>query len=960
MTETAEGVHVLPHIDDVYPLTGPQSGILFHALQRPDSTLGFEQLEIDVEGDLDVEALQRALDDVVRRHPILRTHLLWDGVPEPVQVVRNDVSVVIEVDYRRDDPPDDAELTAMAAAERAIPFDLARPPLVRVRLVRRSERSARIIWNAHHVLLDGWSTPRLLAGWFERYDQHVGGHPAPATPATPFRDYIAWLQHHDTDGDDRYWADAVRSAPPATLPLPPETGPGDRGRVDLTIDAESTDRLKTVCRNHRVTLGSAFLTGWSLVLADLLGRADFSFATTASGRPPELAGVEEIAGMLIANQPVVCHLDPDQTLRDALQATQRRQHEMLEHPTIDPGAVTSLADIPDLDFDHLVVVQGAPTPPEPGRLDWSVAGSYDESRYAIDVFVTPGPEIEIALLHDRTRVTDAVATGLAERFAVAVRRLAEAPDDTVDTTITLLASHRPSEPDRTPLTGLLADAAVTGTVLSGPLAAPLLAAFETIDGVELTTIPGEAAADPSRVVRAALRTRATWLVTSAATLDATIDAFPDLARRLAGLEGWLTVDPIDDATVTAATSALPHVTLAALDDADHPTALTTSPGAHAIGRLADTAGPPDPATTRVLDDGTVVRTTARPTPSADDAPADRPVDDDLIGAVIDIWRDRLDLDSIGPDDDFFSIGGTSLTAVGMLAAVADRLGAEVPVGSLVDARTPRALADRINAGAERPTDSTYLVLLRDGADTEAPVVFIHGAGGNIVNFARMVEHVDTNAPLYGIEAAGVDGIQLPHRTFDELVETYDDEITRVVGTDDVTLAGYSGGGVIAHALAARREARGRPVQRLVLIDTFHPDVVFDGGEHRASDRLSFAHIRNRLRDTIRESRTSRALDVALRSVEHDWAIVPLHVREAHVERALGALFAGYATPSYTGPTRLVWTTEDFAGKATAAARGWDPHLPQLETVPTGGDHLTLFDDDWLAATAASVQLAVSD
>jgi surfactin family lipopeptide synthetase C len=78
----------MKNVSDIYPLTPTQAGILYHTLRSPQDEVYFQQISCTLTGDLDIDTFQRAWDEVVARHPALRTIFLWEGVDEPLQVVR--------------------------------------------------------------------------------------------------------------------------------------------------------------------------------------------------------------------------------------------------------------------------------------------------------------------------------------------------------------------------------------------------------------------------------------------------------------------------------------------------------------------------------------------------------------------------------------------------------------------------------------------------------------------------------------------------------------------------------------------------------------------------------------------------------------------------------------------------------------------------------------------------------
>lgn len=154
----------LENVEDVYALAPIQEGMLFHTISEPHSGVCFEQICCTIHGSLDIECFQATRDQVVARHAALRTIFLWDGLDEPLQVVREKVEIPWNIWDWRDlnSPQQQRQFDDFLFADRREGFDLSQAPLIRMTLVRQSEDRYRFVWSLHHLLTDGWSTALLL------------------------------------------------------------------------------------------------------------------------------------------------------------------------------------------------------------------------------------------------------------------------------------------------------------------------------------------------------------------------------------------------------------------------------------------------------------------------------------------------------------------------------------------------------------------------------------------------------------------------------------------------------------------------------------------------------------------------------------------------------------------------------------------------------------------------------
>jgi len=186
-------------VEDIYPLSGLQQGLLFHSLYAPQSAVYVVSVTCRLGGPLDVAAFRRAWQHVVERHAVLRTAFVGHELDRPVQVVRRRVTLPFELhDWRGVlSAEQDERFAALLAEDRARGFDFAAPPLMRLHLMRVADAEWRLIWNSHHILFDGWSLPVLLDEVLAAYAAFSRSEAPRLAAVRPFRDYIGWLQRQD-------------------------------------------------------------------------------------------------------------------------------------------------------------------------------------------------------------------------------------------------------------------------------------------------------------------------------------------------------------------------------------------------------------------------------------------------------------------------------------------------------------------------------------------------------------------------------------------------------------------------------------------------------------------------------------------------------------------------------------------------------------------------------------------
>ncbi|HJX26282.1 MAG TPA: condensation domain-containing protein, partial [Thermoanaerobaculia bacterium] len=440
-------------IEDVYPLSPLQHGLLFHTLYQPGAGAYIAPMSCVLEGELDVAALQRAWQAVIDRHPVLRSSFVWEGLGRPHQIVHRRVGLPWEELDWRDLTPIEQETRReeLIAAQGRDGFDLSRAPLMRLTLIHTGPRSWTFIWGRHHLLVDGWTTSRLLNEVFGFYGAFAGGRAFEPPPSRPYGDYIAWLERQDLAVAESWWRRTLAGfTAPTPLPAPPEAvapevGEDGAGEEHLPLTAEEASRLEEVAQRHRVTLNTLFQGAWALLLAHHAGTSDVVFGGVVAGRPYDLPGAESIVGPFINTLPVRVRLSPEAPLAEWLRSLQEEQAEQrqLEHsPLVE---VQGWSDVPrglPL-FTSILVFENYPgeLAAGDGRLRARDIRHSVRNSYPLTLRVVPAGTLELHALFDRRHVRPETAAAILGRLRLLLRRMAEVSEEPLRTVSGVLAEE---------------------------------------------------------------------------------------------------------------------------------------------------------------------------------------------------------------------------------------------------------------------------------------------------------------------------------------------------------------------------------------------------------------------------------------------------------------------------------------------------------------------------------------
>jgi amino acid adenylation domain-containing protein/non-ribosomal peptide synthase protein (TIGR01720 family) len=194
-----------PTIEDIYPLSPVQQSMIFHHLYSPDSSVTVEQTVFSIESKLNVEAFEKVWQSILERHEALRSSFHWEGLEEPVQIVHKHCEVPFRVLDWTSLSEDSQNLEQVLADDRKKGFDLAKPPLMRILVIKQGESSYQVIWTHHHLQLDGWCNSILFKEIGLLYEAYCKGETIHLGKARSFKDYIQWLRRQDTKKAEQYW-----------------------------------------------------------------------------------------------------------------------------------------------------------------------------------------------------------------------------------------------------------------------------------------------------------------------------------------------------------------------------------------------------------------------------------------------------------------------------------------------------------------------------------------------------------------------------------------------------------------------------------------------------------------------------------------------------------------------------------------------------------------------------------
>lgn len=400
------------NIEDFYPLSPAQQGILFHSLYQPESGVYFGQLLCVLRGEFNVSAFRNSWQKVVDRHPILRTCFLWENLKEPVQAVRKQAALSWQqMDWRSlSTSAQQQQLETFLKADREQGFDLTSAPLIRIALAQLKTDTFQFILSNHHLVLDGWSLAIVLDEVLTFYQAFSQGEELHLKRPRPYRDYIAWLHQQDLSAAESFWRQTLKGFAAPTAIARGNIVAGNRlessGQQQVIFSATATAALQSAARQHQLTLNTLVQAAWALLLSRYSGEEDVVFGTVVSGRPPELMGAESVVGLFVNPLPVRVKIDPQDFILSCLKELQAQQVEARQYEYSPLVQVQGWSEVPrSLPlFESLVVFENYPSDAslqeKIHNLKVENIRFWETTNYPLTVMAMPGAELTLKIIFD--------------------------------------------------------------------------------------------------------------------------------------------------------------------------------------------------------------------------------------------------------------------------------------------------------------------------------------------------------------------------------------------------------------------------------------------------------------------------------------------------------------------------------------------------------------------------------
>ena len=408
-------------IEDVYPMTPMQEGMLLHTLLEPGTGLYYMQDRYRINSALDPQRFARAWQAVIARHEALRASFCWSVGEAMLQIIHRPGTPAIDYLDWSAEPEEghEARLQALHKQEREAGFDLLNQAPFHLRLIRLGAERYWFMMSNHHILIDAWCRSLLMSDFFEIYSALGEGRDPQLNVPPRYRDYIGWLQRQDLQQANAWWQRNLQGFE-QTTPIPSDRPflrehAGDSGGMLVgdcytRLDVRDGVRLRELAQQHQLTINTFAQAAWALVLRRFSGERDVLFGVTVAGRPVELPDMQQTVGLFINSVALRVRMPQDgQTLgvRQWLSDLLAHNMELREYEYLPLVTLQECSELPKGQplFDSLFVFENAPVDMTVMDRAQSLNATSDSGRthtnFPLTAVCYPGDDLGLHLSYDQ-------------------------------------------------------------------------------------------------------------------------------------------------------------------------------------------------------------------------------------------------------------------------------------------------------------------------------------------------------------------------------------------------------------------------------------------------------------------------------------------------------------------------------------------------------------------------------
>ncbi|MDY7994287.1 condensation domain-containing protein, partial [Paenibacillus polymyxa] len=400
----------------------------------------------EVEGELNLEAFQSSLNQLVQRHEIFRTNFYSRLLSCPVQVVFCNKNVSIEYTNLENllFNEQDNFIHSYVMKDKEQSFQLDSDSLMRMHVIQKSQKDFYIIWSFHHILLDGWSLPLLFEELFTLYYGILKNDAAVSLPQRPsYKNYIKWVQEQENELGFDYWGAYLEGYEGTTL-LPIFNGRINSmeyksKELSWYLGENLAQKLRELASQNNVTLNVVLQVIWGVLLQKYNNTEDVVFGSVVSGRPTSIANIERMIGLFINTIPVRIKSSENENFINLIRKNQKNAIKANSFEISPLYEIQARTDQKANLVSHIMIFENYPLgdslqyieDKSPDKLLIKNPIIREQTNYDFNIIVIPGKNIEIQLRYNARVYDELVIKNMKNHFNHLLQQIIKKPEISV-------------------------------------------------------------------------------------------------------------------------------------------------------------------------------------------------------------------------------------------------------------------------------------------------------------------------------------------------------------------------------------------------------------------------------------------------------------------------------------------------------------------------------------------------
>lgn len=399
-------------IKDIYPLSNMQEGMLFYNLSRKNSNAYYEIFKLSIVGDVNFNILEQSFNKLIMKHDSFRTIFKYNNVKMPLQIVLKERNFKLNFQdiSKLSENKQEICINNCINLYKSEKFNFEKDILIRVTLFKVDKDKYELIWNFHHLIMDGWCVGIVLKELFEFYRSIKNKLEVKLGPIYPYSIYIDWLRKQDKDKCFKYWDNYLKHYELlTTLPKFKQKVEGYKfNSLKFTVDENVNQKLAYLSKKNNVTINTLFQAVWAVILQKYNSTNDVVFGSVVSGRPSNVIGIEKMVGVFINTIPVRVKSNEDMSFIDMAKNLQLSNNESTSYQYCSLAEIQGRSKLKNNLLDHIIVFENYPlnnilkNPNLLNNIGFYInkVDVFEQSNYNFNIMVFPGDKFNVDIKYN--------------------------------------------------------------------------------------------------------------------------------------------------------------------------------------------------------------------------------------------------------------------------------------------------------------------------------------------------------------------------------------------------------------------------------------------------------------------------------------------------------------------------------------------------------------------------------